>query len=145
MIESINRDSRSLGWKAYNYTEFYGRKLKEGLQYRLGTFEPRVRVKSMSRLSNRLESLPKEFDALSHWSGLISEVRDQGWCGWVFTTYECLLKLIIFYDQIIMGGLNRFSRFRSLWNKIENCRRSCIAAFTVLRKTSTRMCRRSFG
>lgn len=81
LISSVNRESRSLGWKAYNYTEFYGRKLKDGLAYRLGTFEPRVRVKSMSRLSNKLESLPKNFDALNHWSGLISDVRDQGWCG----------------------------------------------------------------
>lgn len=81
MIASVNRDARDLGWKAYNYTEFYGRKLKEGLTYRLGTFEPRVQVKSMSRLSNKVESLPKEFDSSRHWSGLISEVRDQGWCG----------------------------------------------------------------
>jgi hypothetical protein len=81
VINNINRESRSLGWKAYNYTEFYGKKLKEGLTYRLGTFEPRVKVKSMSRLSNRLESLPKEFDSLAQWPGLISEIRDQGWCG----------------------------------------------------------------
>ena|SRR5690349_19755392 len=81
LISDINRESRSLGWKAYNYTEFYGRKLKDGLAYRLGTFEPRVRVKSMSRLSNRMERLPKDFDALNHWSGLISPIRDQGWCG----------------------------------------------------------------
>jgi len=80
-INDINREARSLGWKAHNYTEFYGRKLKEGLELRLGTFEPRVRVKSMSRLSNRLESLPTSFDSMEHWPRLISETRDQGWCG----------------------------------------------------------------
>lgn len=81
VIEDINKESRSLGWKAYNYSEFYGHKLKEGLQYRLGTFEPRVKVKSMSRLSNRLETLDSEFYSLNHWPGLISPIRDQGWCG----------------------------------------------------------------
>jgi hypothetical protein len=81
LIDSINHETRSLGWTAYNYQEFFGRKLKEGMTYRLGTFEPRIRVKSMSRLSNKLESLPKTFNALDSWTGQISEVVDQGWCG----------------------------------------------------------------
>lgn len=81
MVKNINRDKSILGWTAHAYTEFIGRKLKEGLTYRLGTFEPRVRVKSMSRLSNRLEMLPKQFNSLINWSSLISQIRDQGWCG----------------------------------------------------------------
>ena len=82
MIFSINQQSyNNLGWKAKNYTEFYGRKYNDGLQLRLGTFEPVRRVKAMSRLSNRLEQLPNTFNSLEHWPGLISEVRDQGWCG----------------------------------------------------------------
>lgn len=81
MINSINREAGNLGWKAYDYPEFQGRKLQEGLTYRLGTFEPRVKVKSMSRLSNRLETLPKEFNSMNNWPSLISEIRDQGWCG----------------------------------------------------------------
>ncbi|CRL06874.1 CLUMA_CG019566, isoform A [Clunio marinus] len=88
VINRVNRDSSSLGWKAFNYSEFYGRKLKEGFEYRLGTFEPRIRVKSMSRLTNRLEDLPREFNSLSNWAGSISEIRDQGWCGssWAVST-----------------------------------------------------------
>lgn len=88
MIDGINRESGSLGWKAFNYSEFYGHKLKEGLTYRLGTFEPRVRVKSMSRLSNKVESLDSKFSSLNHWSGFISPIRDQGWCGssWAVST-----------------------------------------------------------
>jgi hypothetical protein len=81
LISNVNSDAAKLGWKAQNYTEFWGRKLAEGLEYRLGTFEPRVRVKSMTRLSNKLETLPREFNSLSNWPGMISSVRDQGWCG----------------------------------------------------------------
>lgn len=84
MISDINRDAGNLGWKAFDYPEFQGRKLQEGLTYRLGTFVPRVRVKSMSRLSNRLETLPREFNSMNNWPSLISDVRDQGWCGWVW-------------------------------------------------------------
>lgn len=80
MIREIN-DDRNIGWKARNYSEFYGHKLKEGLIYRLGTIEPRVRVKTMSRLSNRMEALRREFDSRSEWPGHISKVPDQGWCG----------------------------------------------------------------
>lgn len=85
MINDINGQSRNLGWSAKNYSIFYGRKLRDGLSLRLGTFEPRVRVRSMSRISNPLKSLPKEFNSLSHSMNydtqLISRIRDQGWCG----------------------------------------------------------------
>lgn len=81
VVNFVNLEAANLGWKATNYSEFWGRKLKDGLIYRLGTFEPRVRVKSMSRLSNKLETLPREFNSLDQWTGLISDIRDQGWCG----------------------------------------------------------------
>lgn len=77
----MNRDSYNLGWKSTNYTEFQGRKLSEGMQLRLGTKEPRLKVKGMTRLSNRLEKLPENFNSLIEWSGRISPIRDQGWCG----------------------------------------------------------------
>ncbi|KAG5678378.1 hypothetical protein PVAND_008058 [Polypedilum vanderplanki] len=88
VINDINRNAASLGWKAYNYTEFYGKKLKEGLTYRLGTFEPRVKVKSMSRLGHSTEQLPQNFNSLTKWTGFISEIHDQGWCGssWAVST-----------------------------------------------------------
>lgn len=55
---------------------------------RLGTFEPRVKVKSMSRLGHSTEQLPSQFNALTRWSGLISDIHDQGWCGssWAVST-----------------------------------------------------------
>ena len=88
VVNNINSAAGSLGWKAHNYSEFYGHKLREGLTYRLGTFEPRVRVKSMSRLGHNVEALPKRFNSLETWVGSISEVRDQGWCGssWAVST-----------------------------------------------------------
>lgn len=84
LIDSINRESRSLGWTATNYTEFWGQKLSRGLQRRLGTLEPRFRVKAMTRLSNKEELLPRRFNSnedRDRLSGLVTEVRDQGWCG----------------------------------------------------------------
>lgn len=80
MINNINY-AQDVSWTAKNYTEFFGRKYKEGLELRLGTFEPVRRVKTMSRLSNSQKQLPNRFNSLEKWPGLISEVRDQGWCG----------------------------------------------------------------
>ena len=86
-ISDINRNTSILGWEAQNYTEFYGRKLKDGLIYRLGTFEPRVKVKSMSRLGHNADILPKNFSSLRN-GWIISDIRDQGWCGssWAVST-----------------------------------------------------------
>jgi Papain family cysteine protease len=88
MIDDINRNAGSLGWKAHNYTQFYGKKLSEGLSYRLGTFEPRVRVKSMSRLGHNVDQLPINFNSLNNWPWAVSDIPDQGWCNssWAVST-----------------------------------------------------------
>lgn len=88
LIHNVNRISGSLGWTARNYSEFWGRKYQEGLDLRLGTFEPTQRVKSMSKLSNHANPLPTEFNSLDQWSEFISPVRDQGWCAssWAVST-----------------------------------------------------------
>lgn len=80
MIHNIN-NAHDISWTAKNYSEFYGRKYNEGLELRLGTFEPVRKVKTMSRLSNGQKQLPSRFNSLERWPGLISDVRDQGWCG----------------------------------------------------------------
>lgn len=39
-IQAINGNSRELSWTAGNHSDFWGRKLEDGLVYRLGTLEP---------------------------------------------------------------------------------------------------------
>lgn len=55
---------------------------------RLGTKEPTHKVKAMTKLSNKPELLPRQFNAFEQWPGLISPIRDQGWCGssWAVST-----------------------------------------------------------
>jgi hypothetical protein len=88
MISEIERKGRSLGWKPANYSEFYGQKLSRGLRYRLGTFVPRVKVKSMSRLGHSIEKLPQSFNSMTKFPGSVSEIPDQGWCAssWAVST-----------------------------------------------------------
>ncbi|XP_037043347.1 uncharacterized peptidase C1-like protein F26E4.3 isoform X2 [Bradysia coprophila] len=87
LITNVN-SIHQLGWSASNYTEFWGRKYQEGLDLRLGTYEPTVRVKGMSKLTNKAERLPEEFNSFDNWSGMMSDIKDQGWCGssWAVST-----------------------------------------------------------
>lgn len=88
LVHNVNSISNTLGWKATNYSEFWGRKYQDGLELRLGTKEPTYKVKAMTKLSNRPESLPRSFDSRNNWPGLITGIRDQGWCGssWAIST-----------------------------------------------------------
>ncbi|XP_055687453.1 tubulointerstitial nephritis antigen-like [Lutzomyia longipalpis] len=86
LLHTIN--SGYNGWRATNYTEFWGRKLSDGLDLRLGTFEPTYPVKAMTRLTNRRGELARSFDARDQWPGFVTHVVDQGWCGssWAVST-----------------------------------------------------------
>ncbi|XP_031640799.1 uncharacterized peptidase C1-like protein F26E4.3 [Contarinia nasturtii] len=90
LINNVNSITRTLGWTATNYTEFWGRKYDEGLELRLGTKEPTYKVKAMTKLTNKPESLPRNFNAVEdeRWSSYISPIQDQGWCGasWAIST-----------------------------------------------------------
>lgn len=91
LLHNVNRRGDTLGWQARNYTQFWARKYADGLRLRLGTFEPKHRVKAMSKMHSSGEgpSLPREFNAMLEWGdGLITPVRDQGWCGssWALST-----------------------------------------------------------
>ncbi|XP_016978039.1 tubulointerstitial nephritis antigen-like [Drosophila rhopaloa] len=87
LIDGVN-SIHNIGWSARKYDQWWGRKYSEGLRLRLGTKEPSFRVKSMSRLRNTAEGLPRTFSAVDKWSSYISQVPDQGWCGasWVLST-----------------------------------------------------------
>lgn len=84
----MNSISHMIGWQASNYSEFWGHTFDDGLQLRLGTKEPTHRVKAMTKLSNKPESLPRTFNAFDQWKGMITPIRDQGWCGssWAIST-----------------------------------------------------------
>uniref|UniRef100_A0A1B0DH06 Peptidase C1A papain C-terminal domain-containing protein n=1 Tax=Phlebotomus papatasi TaxID=29031 RepID=A0A1B0DH06_PHLPP len=88
LLHNINSASRTLGWRASNYTEFWGRKYSDGLDLRLGTFEPTYPVKAMTRLTSRRSEHPRSFDSRDQWPGFVSRVVDQGWCGssWAVST-----------------------------------------------------------
>lgn len=88
LIENVNSISNTLGWQAANYSEYWGRKYQEGLDLRLGTKEPTHKVKAMTKLTNKPETLPREFNSLDHWPGFISSIYDQQWCGssWAIST-----------------------------------------------------------
>lgn len=75
-------------WTAKNYTEFWGRKYRDGLTLRTGTFEPMYSVRRMSRLTNKRAGITASFDARENWPGMVLGPKDQGWCGssWVVST-----------------------------------------------------------
>lgn len=60
--------------------------MQDGLNLRLGTFYPRIKVKSMSRLGHKTEELPKNFKSFDITT--FSGIRDQGWCNssWAVST-----------------------------------------------------------
>lgn len=91
LIHNVNYKTRHspIGWEAYNYTEFWGRKFADGLRMRLGTFEPSEKVKNQTKMESRAKhELPLHFNAAKKWGTKISPVRDQKWCGssWAVST-----------------------------------------------------------
>ncbi|GBP24934.1 Uncharacterized peptidase C1-like protein F26E4.3 [Eumeta japonica] len=73
--------SSGSGWQATVYPQFWGRTLKDGIQYRLGTLPLRPITKNMGSVTYEPGVLPTNFDAREQWPSFVSPVRDQGWCG----------------------------------------------------------------
>uniref|UniRef100_A0A8C1XTA8 Tubulointerstitial nephritis antigen-like 1 n=1 Tax=Cyprinus carpio TaxID=7962 RepID=A0A8C1XTA8_CYPCA len=89
MIQEINR--RGYGWRASNYSQFWGMTLDEGLRYRLGTQRPSRTIMNMNEIQmnmNGNDHLPSYFNAADKWPGKIHEPLDQGNCNasWAFST-----------------------------------------------------------
>ncbi|KAG0715904.1 putative peptidase C1-like protein F26E4.3 [Chionoecetes opilio] len=83
-----------IGWTATNYSTFWGKKAKEGIAQRTGTLLSNDRTRAMLPILLHPDprQIPRDFDARlkGEWRGLISGVRDQGWCGasWIFSTLD---------------------------------------------------------
>ncbi|XP_072404738.1 tubulointerstitial nephritis antigen-like [Chiloscyllium punctatum] len=89
MIDIINQGN--YGWRASNYSQFWGLTLDEGIRYRLGTRRPSSTVMNMNELNMKVDSndlLPRYFNAAHKWPGMIHEPLDQGNCAasWAFST-----------------------------------------------------------
>ncbi|XP_026750376.2 uncharacterized peptidase C1-like protein F26E4.3 isoform X1 [Galleria mellonella] len=86
VINGVNYGNEK--WRAANYSEFYGKKLKDGIKYKLGTFPLTVETKRMGSIRyDKNIVYPNEFDCRTKWRDYISPVIDQGWCGsdWAVT------------------------------------------------------------
>lgn len=92
VVEAVNDQSSFLGWRATNYSQFWGRSLDDGNLLRLGTVDSSRTRQKMHPIyrGGRIEDLPRELDARQKWPGLISGVHDQGWCGasWAISTAD---------------------------------------------------------
>lgn len=87
LISSVNKGN--YGWRASNYSFFWGKTLEEGIRYRLGTFKPSRPTMAMHEINIKKKGdLPESFDARHQWPRLIHPIRDQGDCGasWAFST-----------------------------------------------------------
>ncbi|XP_022252062.1 uncharacterized peptidase C1-like protein F26E4.3 isoform X1 [Limulus polyphemus] len=83
----INRGN--YGWRAANYSFFWGRTLEYGIRYRLGTFKPYRETMHMNEIRTvDRRPLPESFDSRRRWPRMIQEIRDQGECGssWAFSS-----------------------------------------------------------
>lgn len=90
VINTVNQLTYNLGWSATNYSEFWGKTLEEGIEYKLGTLKPDRFVLSMHPVRSIYDphSLPKRFEAAEQWPDFISPIQNQGWCGssWAIST-----------------------------------------------------------
>lgn len=89
LIHHIN--SGDYGWKADNYTQFWGMTLEEGFRKRLGTLPPShslLNMKAIPGSSVPEEKFPEFFAATYAWPDWIHDPLDQRNCGasWAFST-----------------------------------------------------------
>ncbi|XP_054270596.1 tubulointerstitial nephritis antigen-like [Macrosteles quadrilineatus] len=92
-ITAVNQD-RFAGWKASNYSQFWGRTLDEGLSRRLGTRHSTRRAYEMRPIHSMFDHEKVRarlwYDLRQEKPGMISPPLDQGWCAadWVISTVQ---------------------------------------------------------
>ncbi|KAM9316588.1 tubulointerstitial nephritis antigen [Gastrophryne carolinensis] len=89
LIHYIN--TGNYGWKADNYSQFWGMTLSDGFEYRLGTMPPSPSLLSMNTMASRVssdEEFPKHFISSYKWPQYIHRPLDQRNCAasWAFST-----------------------------------------------------------
>ncbi|XP_060072322.1 tubulointerstitial nephritis antigen-like isoform X1 [Ylistrum balloti] len=108
LIGQVN--SHDSGWRAGNYSAFWGMTLDEGIRYRLGTIPPDADVRNMKPVRGYTNTyLPDDFDSRIQWPGRIHPIRDQGNCGasWAFSTVATASdRLAIESDGILQEELS---------------------------------------
>lgn len=89
-ILTVVNEDRYAGWRASNYSMFWGHTLDMGLARRTGTLHSRRKVSSMRAINKYFDrrTLPLTYDLRRERRGFISPPLDQGWCAssWVMST-----------------------------------------------------------
>ncbi|KAM4694706.1 tubulointerstitial nephritis antigen [Discoglossus pictus] len=115
LIEDIN--SGDYGWKADNYSQFWGLTLYEGFKYRLGTESPSTTLLSMNEMTGHVsldEEFPLYFISSYKWPDYIHGPLDQKNCAasWAFSTAS------VAADRIAIHSEGRFTSNLSPQNLI---------------------------
>ncbi|NXW99555.1 TINAG protein, partial [Larus smithsonianus] len=102
LIQHIN--SGDYGWKADNYSQFWGMTVEEGFKKRLGTFPPSHSLLNMRESpGNSLpeEKFPAFFAATYAWPEWIHDPLDQRNCGasWAFSTASVAADRIAIHSK----------------------------------------------
>ncbi|NXX76904.1 TINAG protein, partial [Urocolius indicus] len=102
LIQHIN--SGDYGWKAGNYSQFWGMTVEEGFKKRLGTFPPSHSLLNMRETpGNSLseEKFPAFFAATYQWPEWIHDPLDQRNCGasWAFSTASVAADRIAIHSR----------------------------------------------
>ncbi|XP_077146131.1 tubulointerstitial nephritis antigen isoform X1 [Ranitomeya variabilis] len=102
LINFINKGD--FGWKADNYSQFWGMTLREGFEYRLGTKSPSPSLLSMSEMTHRVssyEEFPLFFISSYKWPNYIHRPLDQKNCAasWAFSTASVAADRVAIHSQ----------------------------------------------
>uniref|UniRef100_A0A8D0GQQ2 Tubulointerstitial nephritis antigen n=1 Tax=Sphenodon punctatus TaxID=8508 RepID=A0A8D0GQQ2_SPHPU len=104
LIKKIN--SGNYGWKASNYSKFWGMTLEEGFNYRLGTLYPSAALLGMEEImrSSLTEAdFPEFFIASYEWPGWTHGPLDQKNCG-ILGFFSCVAA-----DRITIHSKGQFT------------------------------------